>query len=79
MRKILIANENQFVQEITRKQNDPEWKNIKCIQTCIKSKNGIGINYYIKFRLMIPVILAKGGDLEQYMKYDYRAIGREYE
>jgi len=28
---------------------------------------------------MIPVIMAKGGDLEQDMKYEYRAIGREYE
>ncbi len=28
---------------------------------------------------MIPIIMAKGGDLEQDMKYEYRAIGREYE
>ena len=31
------------------------------------------------FKLMVPVIMAKGGDLEQDMKYDYRSVGREYE
>jgi hypothetical protein len=66
--------------EITRKQNDPFWQSLECIQTCIKAKRGVGTHYFVSYSYKMPSdIIAKGGDIDIDLKYDYRSIGIEYE
>jgi hypothetical protein len=80
LKAVKIATENQFVLEITRKQNDPFWQTLECIQTCIKAKQGVGIHYYVSYSYKVPEnMLVKGGDIDIDLKYDYKAIGHEYE
>jgi len=39
---VKIVNEKQFVNMMNMKATSKEWKAIECIQTCVKTKYGLG-------------------------------------
>ncbi|TNV84066.1 hypothetical protein FGO68_gene12787 [Halteria grandinella] len=75
---VKIATESQFMAEFTRKHNDPYWNSLECIQTCVKSAQGLGKHFLEQFRAKIPQKQIYG-DLERDLNYDFRGIGSEYE
>lgn len=77
---MVVTKESQFRAEFNRKNNDPFWSSIECMQTCVKSNTGLGKYLYVPFRVRIQKRLVMGGtDLEKDINYDYRGIGTEYE
>jgi len=45
--------EKEFINEFSRRPNDPYWLTVNCIQTSIKSKTGVGHPVFIHF--MAPI------------------------
>lgn len=52
-----------------------QWKRIRYIQTCIRSKTGVGKPIIIQFYAPLPV--TKPGDKYATIRYDYRSQGDE--
>jgi len=46
---VKVVKGNEFLTEFQRRQNDPWWTTIECIQTCVHSKRGIGQLLNIQF------------------------------
>lgn len=50
---VKVANETEFINEFRRRANDAFWKSLECIQTCVKSKIGLGKHIFIAFKVQI--------------------------
>lgn len=46
---VKVVKGNEFLQEFQRRQNDPWWTTIECIQSCVPAKIGIGQLINIEF------------------------------
>ena len=69
---VQVVTEIGFMNTFNKRQNDPEWANINCIQTNIKSKIGCGVPYIIKFYAPIDV-----NDKEAEIIYDFKQFGTD--
>ena len=47
---VKVVNESEFINEFRRRNNDPLWKSLECIQTCIKSRFGLGKHFFVDFK-----------------------------
>lgn len=66
--------------EFTRKFTDPFWSTIECIQTCVKSSQGIGKHFPVPFRVTLSgEMLASESNLGKAINYDYKLLGQEFE
>ena len=70
-----ILNEIDFIKEFKRSKSSSYWKTIECIQTCIKSKIGMGHHIYIDYKVKVSQDLG----VEQQLAYDYKRYGSKYE
>lgn len=50
---VKVMNEGEFIKEFKRRNNDLFWRTLECIQTCIKSKVGLGRHFFIPFKVKI--------------------------
>jgi hypothetical protein len=48
---VKVTNETEFINEFRRRANDGFWKTLESIQTCIKSKIGLGKHIFIPFKV----------------------------
>eukprot|EP00347_Sterkiella_histriomuscorum_P017727 403348226 len=72
---VKVETESEFISEFRRRANDPFWKSLECIQTCIKSKQGLGKHVFMPFKIEIR----QGDSIDQEITYDFQSIGRSYE
>lgn len=72
---VKVTNETEFINEFRRRANDQFWKQLDSIQTCVKSKIGIGRHIFIPFKVQIH----KNDTLDQDIVYSYQKFGKEYE
>lgn len=43
-------NEKEFTHLESIKRTNPFWQRVECIQTCIKTKKGIGKHVFVKYQ-----------------------------
>lgn len=72
---VMVANETEFINVFRLRANDKFWKNLECIQTCVKCKMGLGKHIFIPFKIQIKNTEA----LETEITYNFKKIGKEYE
>lgn len=74
-KSVQVANESEFIAEFRRRANDKFWQSLECIQTCVKSRIGLGKHYFknFKYQVRLPELV------DEDCKFDYRQIGKELE
>jgi hypothetical protein len=46
---VKVVRDTEFINEFRRRANDDFWKQLNCIQTCVKAKTGIGHPIFLHF------------------------------
>ncbi|CDW75762.1 UNKNOWN [Stylonychia lemnae] len=72
---VKVENESEFISEFRRRANDPFWKSLECIQTCVKSKVGLGKHIFIPFKVEVK----NKEHINQEIEYQFDLIGKREE
>ena len=88
---VKVVNEAQFINMMEEKATSRQWRALECIQTCVKSRRGLGKHIPVNFEMQIDyndqLVLQKAvkSNDTKFLKgkrlaleYDYNAIGKEY-
>jgi len=52
---VKVASESEFITIYTKRNGDPFWRSIECVQTCIKTKLGLGKHVHVEFAAKVPI------------------------